>query len=193
MLFTSYTFGFFFVFFLLCWRYFPANRIYTIAISSVIFYGAWNPYFVLLIFYSAIIDFVAALQIERRPDRKKLFLLISIVGNLGILGFFKYFGFFDTLRCDALGLFENACAPSKLDIILPVGIRFYTFQTMAYTFDVYRGEFKAVRSFSQYFCYVSFFPQLIAGPIERAGNILPQIRKLAAGEPLQSDWEGGFR
>lgn len=192
MLFTSYTFFLFLALFYLGWRYLPNRRIALINSFSLVFYGAWNPYYILLILYSAVIDFYFAQAIARDRTRGRLYVQLSLLSNLGLLGFFKYFNFFRDSWCDMAGFFGGACQYSPLEIILPVGISFYTFQTLAYTIDVYRGKIEPTHNFPQYLCYVSFFPQLIAGPIERAGRLLPQIAKVAAGKSGPIAWRPGF-
>ncbi|MBF0447795.1 MAG: MBOAT family protein [Magnetococcales bacterium] len=162
-----------------------------INLFSLIFYGAWNPFYLLLIFYSAAIDYYCALAIQNRRHQAGLFLLLSLVSNLTLLAFFKYFNFFSTALCDFSNLFNVPCQPQEIHLLLPIGISFYTFQTMAYTIDVYRKQLVATSNFNEYFCYVSFFPQLIAGPIERASHLLPQIRKIGSGEQTDGDWRLG--
>ncbi len=148
----------------------------VLLIGSYVFYGWWDPRFLLLILASSLIDYFAALRIASAESERarKMFLLISICSNLGMLFFFKYFNFFiDTFKI-AFGLPEGF---SALDIILPVGISFYTFQTMSYTIDVYRRQMEPTRNLADLLTFVSFFPQLVAGPIERAKALLPQIEK----------------
>ncbi len=142
-------------------------------IASYVFYGAWNPPFIILILFSTIIDWYLAKAIERSKDNKikKCYLLLSLVSNLGLLAIFKYSNF----------ILESIAFVSKsdftpLNIILPVGISFYTFQTLSYSIDVYRGSLKTSDSFFDYALYVSFFPQLVAGPIVRASDFLPQFK-----------------
>lgn len=148
-------------------------------VASYFFYGWWDWRFLSLIFISTVVDYWAGLAIEDaadNPRRRKVALWISLVSNLGILGFFKYFNFFaDNLAAlfQSLGM---AMAPRHLNIILPVGISFYTFQTMSYTLDIYRRQMRPTRSFLDFATFVAFFPQLVAGPIERASHLLPQIQ-----------------
>ncbi|MFC1754722.1 MBOAT family O-acyltransferase [Thermoproteota archaeon] len=146
-------------------------------VASYIFYGAWNWKFLSLILISTILDYVCGLKIyeSRGLHKRKLFLFFSIFGNLAILGFFKYFNFFAAnlqLLFNRLGL---PIEPRFLHIILPVGISFYTFQTMSYTIDIYRKQMEPTRKFFDFALFVAFFPQLVAGPIERAKRLLPQI------------------
>jgi alginate O-acetyltransferase complex protein AlgI len=146
-------------------------------IVSYLFYAAWDWRFLSLILISTGVDYISGIQIERHRDRfkKRLFLSLSITTNLGLLGFFKYFNFFVEnlelfLNTIGLGLMTN-----RLNVILPVGISFYTFQTMSYTIDIYRGKLKPTRNLIDFALFVAFFPQLVAGPIERAKRLLPQI------------------
>jgi D-alanyl-lipoteichoic acid acyltransferase DltB (MBOAT superfamily) len=149
------------------------NRLLVVASGT--FYGWVHPWFLLLLYGSAVLDFAMAQAIERFPKNKGWFLAASMSGNLGLLGYFKYFGFFAGNWVTALSAMGFEVHPATLGVMLPVGISFYTFQTMGYTVDVYRGELKARSNFVDYLLYVSFFPQLVAGPIERAGRLLPQI------------------
>lgn len=149
----------------------------VLLIASYIFYGFWDYRFCGLLLGTSLLDYWSGLRIDSTPDRrrKKLFLAISLAGNLGVLGFYKYFNFFaDSMAMlfAAVGLDINT---TSLNIILPVGISFYTFQTLSYSIDIYRGHFKPKRDLLQYMAFVSFFPQLVAGPIERAKDLLPQF------------------
>ncbi len=132
-----------------------------------------------LIFISSLTDFLVGrgLAGQQDPRKRKLLLGVSIVVNLGLLGFFKYFDFFVDSFAELLGFFGLQANPSSLVIILPVGISFYTFQTLSYTIDVYRRKIEPTRDPISFFAFVSFFPQLVAGPIERARNLLPQFTK----------------
>ena len=146
-------------------------------VANYIFYGAWDWRFLSLILASTVIDFFCGLKIHGSNDarRRRRFLFVSISCNLCLLGFFKYFNFFtDNLEL-LLGQFGVSTDWRFLTIILPVGISFYTFQTMSYTIDIYRRELAPTRSFLDFALFVSFFPQLVAGPIERARDLLPQI------------------
>ena len=142
----------------------------VLLLASLVFYGWVHPWFVLLILFSTGLDYGVGLGMARLPERKKLLLGLSLAGNLGLLGVFKYFDFF-LENVAALGL----GTPSSLGILLPVGISFFTFQTMSYTFDVYRGKLAPRRDLLDYATYVCMFPQLVAGPIERARDLLPQV------------------
>ncbi len=143
--------------------------------ASYYFYAYWDYRFCGLLLLSTVVDFFVSRQmgIRDKPSSRRFLLLVSLVVNLGVLGFFKYCGFFvETARpiFESLGL-----SGQTLDIILPVGISFYTFQTLSYTIDVYRGVIKPVKSFLDFALFVAFFPQLVAGPIVRARELLPQL------------------
>jgi len=158
------------------------NRMLLIA--SYFFYGAWDWRFLLLIIISTVLDFTCGLRIFQAKEdrRKRRFLYLSIFGNLSILGLFKYFDFFTSSFQVLISHFGINIQPHFLEIILPVGISFYTFQTMSYTIDIYREEMEPTRRFLDFALFVAFFPQLVAGPIERAKNLLPQMllpRKLS--------------
>lgn len=146
-------------------------------VASYYFYMDWNPWYIWLIVGSTLIDYTAALQIEGAANRqrKKVWLWLSIVANLGLLFTFKYFNFLSGEAAKVARLFQPEFEAYHLDILLPVGISFYTFQTMAYTIDVYKGFTKAERHLGRYALYVSFFPQLVAGPIERSRDLLSQF------------------
>ncbi len=145
--------------------------------ASAIFYGWVHPWFLILLYSSAVLDYSLGHAMKRWPERKKLFLVLSMCGNLGMLGYFKYFDFFIENVIAALQAAGVTTDLTTLGIFLPVGISFYTFQTMSYTIDVYKGKLEVRRNFLDYLVFVSFFPQLVAGPVERASNLLPQIEK----------------
>ncbi|MCR4337129.1 MAG: MBOAT family protein [Candidatus Omnitrophica bacterium] len=151
------------------------NRLLLVA--SYIFYGWWDWRFLSLLLLSTIVDYVCAIKIEDAPTSqvRKKFLLLSICFNLSLLGFFKYFNFFISSFEALLANLGIAFHPWTLKIILPVGISFYTFQTMSYVIDIYRRDLKPARNFLDFALYVSYFPQLVAGPIERAAHLLPQV------------------
>ena len=166
--------------FLLYWFFFQKNlRVQNLLllISSYVFYGWWDYRFLSLIFLSTVVDYFVGLKIHDSDDKKKKsFLWISILFNLGLLGFFKYFNFFIDSWIDLLGAIGYEQGSTwTLNVILPVGISFYTFQTMSYSLDIYHGKLKPTKDFISFASFVSFFPQLVAGPIERASNLLPQI------------------
>jgi len=151
------------------------NRLLLVA--SYIFYGWWDWRFLSLILISTVVDYYCGLKINATEERRsrKLYLIFSIGCNLGLLGLFKYFNFFaDSLQKIATP-FGWQFDSLTLNVVLPVGISFYTFQTMSYTLDIFRRELKPVRNFLDFALFVSFFPQLVAGPIERAKRLLPQI------------------
>ena len=184
MLFNSIEFLLFLpVVFVLYWFVFDKKLKYQnllILISSYIFYGWWDYRFLSLILLSTIVDYFIGLRISNQASlkNKRILLWCSILFNLGVLGFFKYYNFFVDSWID---LFSSVGYDIKsvwtLNIILPVGISFYTFQTMSYTIDIYKGKLKPTKDFISFASFVSFFPQLVAGPIERASNLLPQILK----------------
>ncbi len=145
--------------------------------ASYVFYGSWDWRFLSLIVISTVLDYYCGLKIRRAGDlkRRRLFLFFSVAGNLSILGFFKYSNFFAANLQVLMKSFGLAPDPFLLQVILPVGISFYTFQTMSYTIDIYRGTLEPTRRFLDFALFVAFFPQLVAGPIERASHLLPQV------------------
>ena len=181
MRFDSYVFAVFFVtVFLAYWRLrsIRAQNI-LILVASYFFYGWWDWRFLSLIALSTVVDFVVSKRLDTstgQATRRRL-LLLSIVVNLGVLGVFKYFDFFVASFASVLDSLGLSVSPPVLQVLLPVGISFYTFQTMGYTIDVYRHRHGAEKSFLAFACYVAFFPQLVAGPIERAARLLPQFAK----------------
>ena len=146
---------------------------------SYLFYGAWDWRFLSLIMLSTAVDFVVAQRINAAPDTraKRRWLFVSLGTNLGLLGVFKYLGFFADSFAGLAGQFGWEPGFVTLNIVLPVGISFYTFQTLSYTIDVYRGDMKPTRSLRDFALFVAFFPQLVAGPIERARNLLPNVER----------------
>ncbi|MCA0153000.1 MBOAT family O-acyltransferase [Winogradskyella vincentii] len=150
-----------------------------ITVSSYLFYGWWDWRFLFLILFSSIVDYTIGqkLKITKHPARRKLLLWVSICVNIGFLGFFKYFNFFVDSLIDSFTFFGSELKINTLNIILPVGISFYTFQTLSYTIDVYNKKLEPTKNFLAFMAFVSFFPQLVAGPIERATNLLPQFHK----------------
>ncbi len=165
------------VYFALPWR--AQNRFLLVA--SIYFYASWNWKFVFPLLFSTAVDYFVACKLQQLiregKDRsaRKPYLILSLVANLGLLGFFKYYGFFAENVYEAAQFFGLSVPLPTLEIILPVGISFYTFQALAYTIDVYRGEMHATRSFSDFFLAVLYFPHLVAGPIQRASNLLEQV------------------
>ncbi len=150
-----------------------------IVVASLVFYGWWDWRFLSLLLLSTIVDYLAASKIASASQKshRKNWLWLSILVNLGLLGFFKYQQFFVQNFVDAFHLFGMTLDIRPLKYVLPVGISFYTFQTLSYTIDVYREKLHPARSFVTFLAYVSFFPQLVAGPIERATHLLPQFYK----------------
>jgi D-alanyl-lipoteichoic acid acyltransferase DltB (MBOAT superfamily) len=146
--------------------------------ASYFFYGYWDYRFCLLMFISSMVDFSIGLALHRSdgPGRRKTLLVISLLSNLGLLGIFKYLGFFVESFRELATVFGFDAASGTWEIILPVGISFYTFQTLSYTIDIYREKLQPTRSLADYLAFVSFFPQLVAGPIERASRLLPQFQ-----------------
>ena len=165
-------------------------RGYFLLLASAIFYGSWDWRFLSLLVGSVFVDFFVALAVARAegPRRKRL-LLISIGFNLGVLAFFKYAGFFLESAAAVLSRLGLSTAAPALEIVLPVGISFYTFQTLSYTVDVYRRRLPPSRDLLEFALYVMFFPQLVAGPIERAGRLLPQMQAVSR-EPWRPDPTG---
>lgn len=178
MLFTQLTFWVFFAIVAALYVLLPhraQNRMLLVA--SYVFYGAWDWRFLSLILLSTVVDYAVGLRMasEDHQQRRKRLLMISLAVNLGMLGVFKYFGFFVTSFEALLAQVGYQTDPFVLSIVLPVGISFYTFQTLSYTIDIYRRELKPCRDFLDFALFVAFFPQLVAGPIERARNLLPNI------------------
>ena len=196
MLFNSLTFIVFFAIVLalhhapLAWRTRKANLL----ISSYIFYAAWNPPFVILLWISTVVDWIVAnkLHLETRHARRRMLLLVSVIVNLGMLGYFKYGGFllenFQAMMA-AMGVDYQ---PPDWSIVLPVGISFYTFQTMAYSLDVYLRRAEPAKSFLDFALFVTFFPQLVAGPIVRPTQLIPQFRLPKVATRQQLVWGLGL-
>jgi D-alanyl-lipoteichoic acid acyltransferase DltB (MBOAT superfamily) len=160
----------------------PRARNAVLVAASYFFYGWWDVRYAVLMAGASLVDFTAALLLERTssPARRRLILAGSCAFSLGLLGYFKYAGFFAenaAALADALGFHLTEV---ELRVVLPVGISFYTFQTLSYVIDVYRRRLRATHDLLEYMAYVSFFPQLVAGPIERAGHLLPQFRSARA-------------
>jgi len=179
MLFNSIEFLLFLpIVFVLYWFVFNKKLKYQnllILISSYVFYGWWDYRFLSLILLSTIVDFFIGLSIPNQDlEKQKILLWCSVLFNLSVLGFFKYYNFFVDSWIDLFSSFGYVIKSVwTLNIILPVGISFYTFQTMSYTIDIYKGKLKPTKDFISFASFVSFFPQLVAGPIERASNPTP--------------------
>jgi alginate O-acetyltransferase complex protein AlgI len=184
MLFNSFEFLIFLsAAFFLYWAIFYKNIFYRnffLLSISYLFYGWWDWRFLFLIVFSSLIDYIAGLKIHQYEEKRKrkIFLWLSLCTNLGFLGTLKYFNFFSNSLYEAFTSVGVELDSFTLDVVLPVGISFYTFQTMSYTIDVYKRKLEPSRDIIAFFSYVSFFPQLVAGPIERAINLLPQFSKL---------------
>ena len=183
MLFNSIDFAIFLpVVFFLYWFVVNKNLKFQnalIVFASYVFYGWWDWRFLSLIIFSTVVDYVVGqkLRTEQQPIKRKVLLWLSIIVNLGFLGFFKYYNFFLDNFLDAFTVLGAQIKANSLNIILPVGISFYTFQTLSYTIDVYKKKLEPSRDFMSFSAFVCFFPQLVAGPIERATNLLPQFYK----------------
>ena len=196
MLFNSLVFLIFAAIFFLVWprikRFRNVRHLYLV-VASFIFYGWWDWRFLFLIIASGLLDFFAGLAMAARPNQRKLWLGLSILGNVGSLMLFKYSGFFADNISAMLGVFgldvtlRQALPPFVQ--ILPVGISFYTFQSMSYTIDIYKGQLKPTRNPLHFFAYLSLFPQLVAGPIIRAADLLPQLEE-DSPTTEQQRWEG---
>ncbi len=182
MVFNSIEFFIFLsIVFILYWfvfkKYLKAQNV-LILVASYVFYGWWDWRFLSLILLSTIVDYFVALSIDANSEKKirKRWLWVSVIFNIGLLGFFKYYNFFVDSWIDMFSLFGYTMKSTwTLHVILPIGISFYTFQTMSYSFDVYYKKLKPTRDFLSFAAFVSFFPQLVAGPIERASNLLSQL------------------
>jgi D-alanyl-lipoteichoic acid acyltransferase DltB (MBOAT superfamily) len=148
-----------------------------IVFASYVFYGLWDWRFLFLILFSTLVDYAVGVALSKQESlgKRKILLWISIIVNLGFLGFFKYYNFFLDSFVSAFSFFGTNIQARSLSIILPVGISFYTFQTLSYTIDVYKRQLEPTKDFISFAAFVSFFPQLVAGPIERASNLLPQF------------------
>ncbi|MDF1852683.1 MAG: MBOAT family protein [Verrucomicrobiales bacterium] len=179
MLFNSYTFWIFFAVVALVYRFLDhRGRNHFLLLSSYVFYGYWDWRFLTLIAFSTVVDFVAGRRIARSQASGSLgreWLLASLIANLGLLAVFKYFGFFVSEFNTLLAAFGWEKGLPGVELILPVGISFYTFQTLSYTIDVYQGKTRPAQNPIDFAVYVSFFPQLVAGPIERSSHLLPQV------------------
>ena len=190
MIFTTPQFAAFFLLFFALWFSLPrGSRKLLLLGSSYAFYGSWNAKFLLLIAASTLLDYYVGRGLTRTDDatRRKRLVTLSVVANLSALGFFKYYNFFVDSAVSGLAALGLEVSAPVLQVVLPVGISFYTFQTMSYTIDLYRRRIEASESLLDFAIYVSFFPQLVAGPIERAKHLLPQLRDLHQKHP---QWSG---
>lgn len=181
MLFNSIDFAVFLpIVFVLYWFVTNKNlklQNFLIVAASYLFYGWWDWRFLSLILFSTIVDFTIGQKLRKEENllKRKVLLWTSILVNLGFLGFFKYYNFFLDNFITAFSFFGQDIQANSLNIILPVGISFYTFQTLSYTIDVYKRKLEPTKDFIAFSAFVSFFPQLVAGPIERATHLLPQF------------------
>lgn len=159
------------------------TRVVLLLVASYLFYMSWNAVFILLIVGSTLVDYLVGLGLgaldDSRARSRKALVAVSLVANLGLLGLFKYFDFASLATAQTLDVLGIAWEAPQLRLILPVGISFYTFQTLSYTIDVYRRRLEPTRSLLEFATYVAFFPQLVAGPIVRAREFLPQFRRPA--------------
>lgn len=180
MLFNSIEFLLFFPSVVLIYFLLPHKfRWLFLLVASYYFYMNWKPIYAMLIFLSTFTTWGCGVLVQNAStvQRKKLFLVISLIFNFSILFTYKYFNFINESVFGILDVLNIRWNVPNLDLLLPVGISFYTFQAVGYTIDVYRGDLKAEKNLGIYALFVSFFPQLVAGPIERAKNLLPQFRE----------------
>ena len=183
MLFNSIDFAIFLpIVFILYWFVTYKNlslQNFLIVVASYIFYGWWDWRFLSLILFSTLVDYSVGRRLlkEDNQNKRKILLWTSVLVNLGFLGFFKYYNFFLDNFITSFSFFGMQIKANSLNIILPVGISFYTFQTLSYTIDVYKRKLEPTKNFIAFAAFVSFFPQLVAGPIERATHLLPQFYK----------------
>jgi alginate O-acetyltransferase complex protein AlgI len=190
MLFNSYIFLLVFlpVILALWWGLvrWPGLRLSSLVVGSYLFYGWWHWEYTLLLLVSTVVDYWLGIQMAKRENTRDrgIFLALSVVCNLGMLGYFKYSGFLSESINGLLDTFRLGTPLSVPDILLPAGISFYTFQTLSYSVDIYRGEIKPARSLMAFAAYVSMFPQLIAGPIVRYSDVELQMRNL----PQTPEW-----
>ncbi|MCA9407971.1 MAG: MBOAT family protein, partial [Candidatus Omnitrophica bacterium] len=179
MLFNSIQFVFFLPVVIILYYNLPQRwRNIMLLVASYYFYMCWKPEYIILILFSTLVDYYVGIRMEelREQKSKKKYLLLSLACNLGVLFAFKYFNFFNESFHAVFNHFNLFYDVPVFNVLLPVGISFYTFQTLSYSIDIYRGQQKAERNFSIFALYVSFFPQLVAGPIERSAHLLPQFR-----------------
>ncbi len=194
MLFNSFQFAWFFALFFPLYWVLPhrAQNVLLLA-GSYYFYGCWDPRFLSLLVISTVMDYLCGIAVDRieQPTKRKLFVALSMVLNLGMLGYFKYFGFFAASLKALLARWGWDVPIGQLEIVLPIGISFYTFQSMSYVIDVYRKDIKPTRNLVQFAAFVSFFPHLVAGPIMRPTTLLPQIEQKRRFK-LQQFYEGSY-
>ena len=182
MLFNSFAFAYFFAaLFPTYWLLQKYHRLQNLLLLSAgyYFYANWNPKFLGLLVLSTVMDFYCGIAVDRieAPGKRKAFVLLSMALNLGMLGYFKYYNFFAESLQIALMKAGLNVPLAQLNVVLPIGISFYTFQSMSYVIDVYRKDIKPTRDLIQFATFVSFFPHLVAGPIMRPTTLLPQVAK----------------
>ena len=180
MLFNTFHFAYFFAILLpLYWALPHRPQNYLLLAASYYFYACWDPRFLALLVLSTAFDYACGLAVDRidEPRKRKVFVLLSMALNLGMLGYFKYYNFFAESLQAALARGGIHVALSHLNVVLPIGISFYTFQSMSYVIDVYRRDIPPTRNFVQFAAFVSFFPHLVAGPIMRPTTLLPQVAR----------------
>ncbi len=180
MVFNSFGFLIFFPLVILLYRILPLKiRWIMLLAASYYFYLSWQPDLIYLILFTTVVSYLCSIGIERvyTKKAKKALMLIAVIASLSVLFFFKYFNFLSENVINLVNLIGIPVDSFSLNLILPVGISFYTFQTLSYVIDVYRGSIKAEKHFGYYALYVTYFPQLVAGTIERPENLLPQLRK----------------
>ncbi len=180
MLFNSFHFFLFFPIVTLLYFLIPHKFRWALLLAaSCYFYMVLRPVYILILAFTIVIDYVAGIQIEKSEGkRRKYYLIASLIANIGVLFFFKYFNFFNENISALFSLYNDTNTFSALDIILPIGLSFHTFQAMSYTIEVYRGNQKAEKHFGIYALYVMFYPQLVAGPIERPQNVIHQFHEV---------------
>lgn len=195
MLFNSLEFLVFLpITFALFWLFPNRYRWIPALAASYYFYMYWNPKLVFLILFTTVVSYVCGVMLEKHKENakaKKLIVAVTLTACLGVLLFFKYFNFLYNTAFDIITVFGGRGPAGYFSIMLPVGISFYTFQTASYVIDIYRGTVKAERHFGYFALFVTFFPQLVAGPIERPGDLLPQLR--AEKDIRKLDYVGAFR
>lgn len=194
MLFNSTVFLLFALVFFATWRLLRGRkkaRLAFLIVASFFFYGWWNWRYVFLLLYTGLIDFSAGLLMGRYPARKKLWLVLSLCGNVGALATFKYLGFVTGSVNTGLALVGWHFRLPVYSLVLPVGISFYTFESLSYTVDIYRGETRPTRDPLQFFSFLSLFPHLVAGPIIRPRDLMPQLA--AEANPTPQQWWDGLK
>jgi D-alanyl-lipoteichoic acid acyltransferase DltB (MBOAT superfamily) len=179
MLFNSLQFIFFFIVFTLAYFSLPhRGRIWLLLLASCYFYAVFQPIYILILFVTIVVDYFAGIWIENSQGKKRMFLLVlSLISNVGFLAYFKYYNFFVENINNVFFHLGSTTQLELLKILLPIGLSFHTFQAMSYTIEVYRCNEKAEKDFAIYALYVMFYPQLVAGPIERPQNVLWQFHK----------------